>query len=202
MRQKRVVCVANPENVQPNCLQRNFLLYYCIRRSLPLFFEQPRTNLMSYEFPTISTANSQPFTACPKTQKSRLSKATIAALVTIGLAVLLLVFAGCDSAKYERNGLELTVINQTTVSWNVKRIDTGDNWTISGDSWYEEFRCYSQGGCRSELVFKPAVRPPSNCNGWEKVTETLQIPHDYNRSEKVELDNYDLDPLPDRCESE
>jgi len=120
----------------------------------------------------------------------------------VSVLLLTIFIGGCDSAKYERNGLELTVVNQTTVSWDVKRMDTEDSWTIAGDSWYEEFRCYSQGGCRSELIFKPAVAPPGNCDGWEKVTETLRIPNDYNRSKKLELDDYDLDPLPDRCENE
>jgi hypothetical protein len=115
---------------------------------------------------------------------------------------LLFLVLGCDSATYERNGLELTVINQTTARWQASRIDTGDSWTITGDTWYREFRCFSSGGCTFELVFKPLINPPGNCQGWEKKTETIRVPDDYNRTKKVELDEYDLDPLPNRCERE
>lgn len=111
----------------------------------------------------------------------------------------LLIMLGCDSGAIQRDGNDLTVINQTTVDWLLTRSDTDDTWNITGDSKRIFLRCYESSGCESTFLAKPAISPPDGCGGWEKDVRTVRIPNDYHRTTQWRLDEYDLQPLPRGC---
>lgn len=115
------------------------------------------------------------------------------------LSLLLFLGSGCDSGVIQRDGLDLTVINQTTVGWQLERTDTGDSWSINGDSWNKLFRCYDNDNCESTFLAKPTAIPPEGCEGWEKEARSIHIPKDRRRTQRWELSEYDLEPLPRGC---
>lgn len=112
---------------------------------------------------------------------------------------LFLLLGGCDSGVIQRDGLDLTVINQTTVDWQLKRTDTGETWSINGDSWNKLFRCYDSNNCESTFLAKPKAAPPEGCEGWKKEARSIHIPEDRRRTQRWGINEYDLQPLPRGC---
>jgi hypothetical protein len=118
---------------------------------------------------------------------------------TIAVLVLLIPSFGCDSGTVQRNGLDLTVLKQTPVDLILSRTDTGDTWSITDDYWNKLFRCYDSDGCQSIFVVKPAAVPPDGCQGWKKESRIIYIPDNRRRTQKWEINEFDIEPLPRGC---
>jgi hypothetical protein len=145
---------------------------------------------MNYKFPTISTANPQSSTR--QKRELRLPKTTITGLVTIGLAVLLLAFAGCDSFGSGRYGLSLDIVNEPQRSWRIENITRSRvlfrNLSSNGENVFLAACDRRTDECERKLVAIPTEPPPENCRAWEPQYYEAEVPYDERDHDQWHLD--------------